>query len=85
MKMKVFVEIIGRIAEGKNISEWIHLSDGASLKDLLETLKNRIKINFNKTAITILLNGRQVDYHEALNIKIKELDRVIITSPVAGG
>jgi molybdopterin converting factor small subunit len=84
--MKVFVEFIGRIA-GKNISEWINLNDDASLKDLLEIIeKNKgVKINLDKTAIIILINGRHIHYLNGLNTKLKEMDKVVIMPPVAGG
>lgn len=86
--MKVLVEFVGKLAKEVNVSKyWTFLDEEATLGDFLNALERDkgIKINPRKMNVTILVNGHSANFPEDLNIKLKELDKIVIMYPVAGG
>lgn len=86
--MKVLVEFVGKLAKEANISKyWAFLDEATTLGDFFNALERDkgIKINPQKMNIVVLVNGHSANFPEDLNIKLKELDKIVIMYPVAGG
>ena len=86
--MKVFVKLIAQVAEGIGRPEfWIFLEENSTLEDLLKKLEleRRIKIEWDKRNIVILINGRSAEFLGGVKAKLKDMDKIVIMPVAAGG
>ena len=94
MKVLVnFYAVFRGLAGGKSFE--IELDNNATVKDLLEAIKEQVNervyekiIEVQKSdvpGLIILVNGKNIEHLDGLETKINENDRVDIFPPGAGG
>ncbi len=88
-----FYAMFRELAGGKSFD--IEINDNATIKELLEAIREQIGEKIYKRIKTllddeginllILVNGRNIKHLKGIETKIKEKDRVDIFPPAAGG
>ncbi|ACS90669.1 hypothetical protein TSIB_1618 [Thermococcus sibiricus MM 739] len=87
-RMKVFVKLIAQVAEGiERLEFWVFLEENSTLGDLLKKLEleRKIKIEWDKRNIVILINGRSAEFLGGVKAKLKDMDKIVIMPVAAGG
>jgi molybdopterin converting factor small subunit len=86
--MRVHVRFVGKFHEEFRREDlWIHLQNGATMKELLEKLEREksIKVNLQDPSMVILVNGRRVEFSGGLNAVFKDNDEIVIMPIIGGG
>ena len=94
MEVKVnFYAIFRQMAKGKTFT--LRVPDNATVKDVLEAIRDQVNkevynkiitiMNNETRGLLILVNGRNIVHLDGLNTKISEKDKIDIFPPGAGG
>ena len=94
MKVKVKVFAMFRELLGTSILT-VEMKDGSTVNDLINWISDNINSKFKneildrnrniKKYVKVLVNGRNIDFLEGLNTKLKDGDVISFFPPVAGG
>ncbi len=83
-QIRIYVRLMGVEKDCETSEFWITLEKGSSLSDLLKHLEEKgCKIPY--PGFFILLNGKFVTTETDHEIKLENLDRVIVIPPLGGG
>jgi molybdopterin converting factor small subunit len=86
--MRVHVKFVGRLHEEFRAEDlWIHLQNGATMKEVLEKLESEksIKVNLQNPSMVVLVNGKRMEFVGGLNATLKNLDEIVIMPIIGGG
>jgi molybdopterin converting factor small subunit len=85
--MRVHVKFVGKTYKKSSMEdEWIYLQNGATMKEVLEKLREKsIKVNVQDSSMVVLVNGKRVEFIGGLNAALKDLDEIVIMPIIAGG
>ncbi|MEM1566021.1 MAG: MoaD/ThiS family protein [Candidatus Bathyarchaeia archaeon] len=86
--MKVRVKFVGELRKKYDLTDtWLILSDNATVEDVLTRIKNEhgVNVNLEDKSITVLVNGRRLEFIGGSKAKLKDLDEIVIMPIIAGG
>jgi len=86
--MKVRVKFVGEVRKKYDLTDtWLILSDNATVEDVLTRIKNEhgVNVNLEDKSITVLVNGRRLEFIGGSKAKLKDLDEIVIMPIIAGG
>ncbi|WP_069808186.1 MoaD/ThiS family protein [Vulcanisaeta thermophila] len=93
--MRVQVKFLASLYEvTKVLKTELDLPDGATIRDLIQAIDQRVSPNFSKVILddgklkdqyVILVNGRSVDFLNGLSTKLSNGDEVVFLPPAGGG
>jgi molybdopterin converting factor small subunit len=86
--MKVRVKFTGATCKKFSLTDvWLFLHDDARVKDVFTKLEKEwgITINSQDTSITVLLNGRRLEFVGDSKAKLKDMDEIVVMPIIAGG
>lgn len=87
-KMKVRVKFAGDSRQKFGVTDiWLFVHDNAAVKDILAKLEKErgIKISLEDSGITVLVNGRHLEFVGGVNAKLRDLDEIVVMPIIAGG
>ncbi|MEM2103585.1 MAG: MoaD/ThiS family protein [Candidatus Bathyarchaeia archaeon] len=84
MKVKIFVEFAGKLVRMAKVSGfWIFSEEELTVKDLIEKIEKEKGVKIAEDPSTVILvNGCSI---EKLDVKLRDLDKVVITPFSIGG
>jgi molybdopterin converting factor small subunit len=86
--MRVHLKFVGKFSgEFSTEDVWIHLQNGAKIKEVLEKLEREksIKLNLQNSSMVVLVNGKRMEFVGGLNATLSDLDEIVIMPIIAGG
>lgn len=85
--MKVRVKFAGAMSRRFSLTDtWLFLHDHATVEDVFAKLKEHgVYINSEDVGITILVNGRRLEFIGGLKAKLKDMDEIVLMPIIAGG
>ena len=86
--MKVRVKFVGEVRKKYDLTDtWLILSDNATVEDVLTRIKNEhgVNVNLEDKSITVLVNGRRLEFIGGSKAKLKDLVETVIMLIIAGG
>lgn len=86
--MKVRVKFVGAMRKKYGLTDtWLILSDDATVEDVLAKIEKEhgVSVNLEDTGMTVLVNGRRLDFIGGSKTKLKDLDEIVIMPIIAGG
>jgi molybdopterin converting factor small subunit len=89
LQMRVLMRFVGSPYKTVGISDiWFYFDKNkVTVREVLAKLEmeNRVKLNLQDPSIVILVNGRHIEYMGGLDAEVKNSDKIVVASFVAGG
>ncbi|MEM3577888.1 MAG: MoaD/ThiS family protein [Candidatus Bathyarchaeia archaeon] len=85
--MKVRVKFAGAAHKRFSLTDiWLFLHDYATVEDAFIKLKEQgVDIKPGDATITVLVNGRRIEFIGGLKTKLKDMDEIVLMPIIAGG
>ncbi|MEM3730437.1 MAG: MoaD/ThiS family protein [Candidatus Bathyarchaeia archaeon] len=86
--MKVRVKFAGDSHHKFGMTDiWLFLQDDVTVEDVLAKLERErgVKISLEDVSLTVLVNGRRIEFIGGPKAKLKDMDEIVIVPIIAGG